>query len=57
MQEIAVIGSGNVGGSLAIQLARAGHSVTLCLRGEPSEKAQAVIQKSPWYVQPKRSMR
>ena len=47
MQEIAVIGSGNVGGSLAIQLARAGHSVTLCLRGEPSEKAQAVIQEEP----------
>lgn len=47
MAAIAIIGAGQVGGALAIGLARAGHAVTLALRGEPSARAQAVLAAEP----------
>ncbi|HEX4934856.1 MAG TPA: NAD(P)-binding domain-containing protein, partial [Gemmatimonadaceae bacterium] len=41
MQTIAVIGHGNIGGTLAARLAAAGHAVTFGARNPGDEKAQA----------------
>ena len=44
---IAVIGSGNVGGALAKSLNRAGHSITLGTRNPESEKVKSLVQEVP----------
>lgn len=42
---ITIIGHGNVGGALAGAFHRAGHTVTLGVRGTPNDEAQALLQQ------------
>lgn len=50
--KIAILGSGNVGGTLAAGWARKGHTVTLAARDPNSEKTRAAAQASGANVKP-----
>ena len=45
--KIAMLGAGQVGGALAVALARAGHSVTIGARDAGSKSVQALLNRAP----------